>query len=377
MSTRYLQDFVDKTRQYKTSFFCIAASCCSLMAAQPQTAAAATTDNPPTKKAPERVKQQISDINEKMKSCSSKSMMDRLSDRRAAVEHEVFSTATTAMVLAGTDLCPGTNIPAGTSFSDTGTTLGSTNTVNGVNTSCIQGVSVFYTNPAGPDQIYKFVLPALGSRIATCTIGVTSTGGYDAEIYYLSVGGGGCPVGTGNVVTNCIKGRDTVLGNGTETITDAQMDATPAGTYFLFIDSFYCGPDGSLCDGPDGSNECPGGNAVCFRGSYTLNFNCTTLAPTAALVGVGGRVVTADGRGISGAKVTAVLPSGEARTMITNPFGFYHFDDLEAGNAYVFQAEHKQFQFPSGAQLITVNDAIENLDFVAGGSSRPRDTKPQ
>src|ERR1041384_4011827 len=103
MNTRYLQDFVDKTRQYKTSFFCIAASCCSLMAVQPQNAAAATTDNTPTKKAPERVKQQISDINEKMKSCTSQSMMDRLTARRAAFEHEVFSTATNSMVLAGTD----------------------------------------------------------------------------------------------------------------------------------------------------------------------------------------------------------------------------------------------------------------------------------
>src|ERR1044072_4419781 len=215
MNTRYLQDFVDKTRQYKTSFFCIAASCCSLMAAQPQSAAAATTDNPPTRKAPERVKQQISDINEKMKTCSSKSMIDRLTERRAAVEHEVFSTATNAMVLAGADACPGTNIPAGTSFSDTGNTTGSNDTVRNVNTSCIQGVSVFYTTPAGPDQIYKFVLPAVGSRIATCTIGLTSTGGYDAEIYYLSVGGGGCPAGTTNSVTNCIKGQDQVFGNGT------------------------------------------------------------------------------------------------------------------------------------------------------------------
>jgi hypothetical protein len=377
MSTQYLQDFVDKTRQYKTSFFCIAASCCSLMAVQPLNAAAATNFDTPTKNAPERIKQRVSDINEKMKSCTAKSMIDRLTDRRAAFEHEVFSTATSSMVLAGTDACPGTNIPSGTSFSDTGTTLGATDTVHNTNNSCIQGPSIFYTTPTGPDQIYKFVFPAVGSRTASCTISVTPTGGYDTEIYYLSVGGGGCPAGTANVVSNCIKGTDFAGANGTETITDAQTDATPAGTYFLFIDSFYCGADGTLCNGASGANECPSGNAVCFRGSYTLNFNCTTLAPTAALVGVGGRVLTADGRGISGAKVSAVLPSGESRTVITNPFGFYHFDDIEVGNAYVFQVEHKQYQFPGGAQLITVNDPLENLDFVAGGSTRPRDTKPQ
>jgi hypothetical protein len=375
MSTRYLQDFVDKTRQYRSSLFCIAASCCSLTAVQ-TAAAAVNFDAPaPAKKAPERVKQQISDINEKMKNCSSKSMMDRISDRRASPEFEVFSRSTGSMIMAGTDACPGTNIPAGTSFSDTGTTTGSNDTVHGVNTSCIQGISVFYTTPTGPDQIYKFVLPAVGSRIATCTIGLTSTGGYDSEIYYLSVGGGGCPGGTANTVTNCIKGADQVFGNGTETITDAQMDATPAGTYFLFIDSFYCGADGTNCNGAGGANECPTGNPVCFRGAYTLNFNCTTLSPTAALVGVGGRVTTADGRGIGGARVSAVLPSGESRTALSNPFGFYHFDDIEVGNSYVFQVSHKQYQFPNGSQLITVNDQLENLDFVAGSGDRPRDTK--
>lgn len=355
MSTQYLQDFVNKTRQYKTSLFCLAASCCYLLSGQPQGVnAAARNDNAPKRRSPEEIKQLLLDVSEKMKSCDSKSMLDRLTDKRNALEHELFTQARVSMLLTGTDSCPGTNIPAGTSFSDTGTTIGSTSTVTTVNTGCVLGQeapNVYYTDVKGPDHVYKFVLPAVGSRVNPCTITVTPSSGYDTSIYYLSIGNGGCPNGTGNTVTNCIKGSDAVFANITEDISDVQTDATPAGTYFLFIDSFYL-------------------TAPKTAGPYTLNFNCTTLSPTAAVVGVGGRVTTADGRGISNAKVSVVLPSGESRFVTTSPFGFYHFDGLEVGQAYVFQASHKQYEFPNGAQLITVNDTLENVDFVAG-SGRP------
>jgi hypothetical protein len=352
MKTQYLQDFVDKTRHYRTSLFCLAASCCYLLGGQPQDVNAAT-QNQKVKRSPEEIKQLLSDINEKMKSCNSQSLLDRLTEKSQALENQLFSGAKSAVLFAGTDTCPGTNIPAGTSFSDTGTTAGANNTVTTVNTGCIVGQSGFYTTAAGPDHIYKFVFPAVGSRTASCTISVTTTGTYDGDIYYLSVGGGGCPNGTANTVTNCIKGQDQVFGIGTETITDAQTDATPAGTYFLFIDSFYSSSVGS--------------------GAYTLNFNCTTLSPTAAIVGVGGRVTTANGRPISKARVSVVLPSGESRFTYTNPFGYYRFDDIEVGQAYVFQVSSKANQFSNPSQLITVNDNIEDLNFTADAES----SKPQ
>jgi len=352
MKTQYLQDFKDKTRHYKTSLFCLAASCCYLLGGQPQDAEAAMRGQAATKRSPEEIKQLLSDLNEKMKSCDSKSLLDHLTENRQSLENELFSSARSAALFAGTDSCPGTNIPAGTSFSDTGNNNAATNTVQTVNTGCIQGQSGFYTTVAGRDHVYKFVFPAVGSRTASCTIGVTTTGTYDASIYYLSVGGGGCPNGTNNVVTNCIKGADQVFGIGTETITDAQTDATPAGIYFLFIDSFYSTSVGG--------------------GAYTLNFNCTTLAPTAAIVGVGGRVLTADGRPISKAQVSVVLPSGVSRSTITNPFGFYRFEDIEVGQAYVFQVSSKSHRFANNAQLITVNNTIEDLNFTADAdSTRP------
>jgi hypothetical protein len=80
--------------------------------------------------------------------------------------------------------------------------------------------------------------------------------------------------------------------------------------------------------------------------------------------------MTAAGRGIANAKVSVLLPSGESRFVVTNPFGFYEFDDLEAGQSYVFEVSQKQYVFPNGAQLITVNDSLADVNFIAEPASR-------
>lgn len=364
MSSMYLQKFIDKTRRYKKSLFCLTASCGYLLAGQPQDAAAA----PRNQEAPKRPldASKLARINEMFANCDpSKSLFDRMVEKRTA-DYTPFAPVDNRAVFVGTDNCPGTNIPAGTAFADADTTLGATNTVNQVNTPC--GTITFGLQ--GPDKIYKLVLPAVGSRIPTCTATVTPAAGYDAAIYMLSQGGGGCPGGLNNSVTNCVTGDDNAFpGFGVaEQITDAQLDALPAGIYYLFIDSFYCGSDGSGC----GTNECSLAQPNCHRGSYTLNFNCTTLAPTAALAGVGGRVTTADGRGIPKATVAVTLPSGQSRTVITNPFGFYNFEDIEVGQAYVFQVKSKGHTFSNSSQLITVNETIENLNFTADAQGKSR-----
>ena len=139
--------------------------------------------------------------------------------------------------LAGTDTCPGTPIPAGAAdFTDTGTTIGATSTVDTLQPGCSDYIQVF-----GPDVVYTFDLGPVGARAATLAITVTPTGGtgYDTAIYTLSTAGTGCPSGTGSTVTNCVNGADAATGNGAETISDAETDAMAAGTYFLFVDSFY------------------------------------------------------------------------------------------------------------------------------------------
>lgn len=87
------------------------------------------------------------------------------------------------------------------------------------------------------------------------------------------------------------------------------------------------------------------------------------LAPTSALVSVGGRVLTAKGRGVSKALVTFTDANGETRIALTNPFGYFRFDEVQAGETYVFTVRHKQYQFTP--QVLTVNEELADLNFIA------------
>jgi hypothetical protein len=64
-------------------------------------------------------------------------------------------------------------------------------------------------------------------------------------------------------------------------------------------------------------------------------------------VTVGGRVLKANGRGISGARVTLTEPGGTIRYAVTNPFGHYRFNDLTPGTTYTVTATSKSYQFTS------------------------------
>ena len=87
------------------------------------------------------------------------------------------------------------------------------------------------------------------------------------------------------------------------------------------------------------------------------------LAPTAAGVPVSGRVMTKGGSGIRGAVVVIDDGAGYTRRAVTGSFGYYSFDDVPAGETYTVSVTSKRFQF--APQLVTVNDAVEGLDFIA------------
>lgn len=81
---------------------------------------------------------------------------------------------------------------------------------------------------------------------------------------------------------------------------------------------------------------------------------------TAAQVQIGGRVTTARGRSVSQAKITVVSPNGEIKTAFTNPFGYYSFNEVAAGETYIFSVSHKGYQFAEQAVLIlSDNKAID------------------
>ena len=87
-------------------------------------------------------------------------------------------------------------------------------------------------------------------------------------------------------------------------------------------------------------------------------------APSAARVSVGGRVSDTNGRGVSRAIVNMTDATGAVRPGMTNPFGYYRFDNVRAGDSYVFQVSHKSYTF--APQVLSVTDELSDFDFIAG-----------
>lgn len=89
------------------------------------------------------------------------------------------------------------------------------------------------------------------------------------------------------------------------------------------------------------------------------------LVPTAASVAISGRVTTAKGGGIANVFVSLTDVQGNIRTVKTNTFGFYRFDELTAGATYVLNVSSKRFSFNSPSRLVTLKDSVFDEDFSA------------
>lgn len=89
----------------------------------------------------------------------------------------------------------------------------------------------------------------------------------------------------------------------------------------------------------------------------------TVIGATAAEVTVAGRVLTAGGRGLRNATVTMTDANGNARSTRANAFGYFRFDEVAAGQTYVFQVSAKGYTF--APQVVTVNDEITDLSVTA------------
>ena len=87
------------------------------------------------------------------------------------------------------------------------------------------------------------------------------------------------------------------------------------------------------------------------------------LAPTAASVEVGGRVLSRDGRGLSGARIVLTDSTGKNRTALTGSFGYFRFDEVHAGETYIVKISSKRFTF--APQIVNVTADLSNLTFTA------------
>jgi hypothetical protein len=100
---------------------------------------------------------------------------------------------------------------------------------------------------------------------------------------------------------------------------------------------------------------------VLYSGFWTPE----ALAPTAAAVNVGGRVTTADGRGIRNARITILYPSGESRTTVSGAFGYYRFGDVEVGASYLVSVSSKRFSFSNATQILNLTGERDDVNFIA------------
>jgi endonuclease G len=90
----------------------------------------------------------------------------------------------------------------------------------------------------------------------------------------------------------------------------------------------------------------------------------TTVGPTAANVSVSGRVMTESGRGVKNVQITLTDSNGNMRTAQTTSFGYYRFDDVEAGETVVLAARAKGQRFVQSSMVRTVNEQISDADFT-------------
>lgn len=86
---------------------------------------------------------------------------------------------------------------------------------------------------------------------------------------------------------------------------------------------------------------------------------------TAASATVAGRVVTAEGRGIAGVRVSITSNGGSTRTAVTNSFGFYQFDEVSAGQNYVISVNNRKYQFATPSRVLFINEDARDVDFTA------------
>ena len=51
--------------------------------------------------------------------------------------------------------------------------------------------------------------------------------------------------------------------------------------------------------------------------------------------------------------------------MLTASFGYYKFSNLGAGGTYIVNVQAKRFWFPDPMRVLSVQDNLNNVDFVA------------
>ena len=118
-------------------------------------------------------------------------------------------------------------------------------------------------------------------------------------------------------------------------------------------------------DGTSGQAAAGNAGRGAAFGLYSGFWTTIIGAPTAANVTVGGRITTANGRGIRNVRGALTNAQGETRVVLSGAFGYYRFADVAAGETYILIARSKHFEFANAVQVINVTEDATEIDFVA------------
>ena len=102
--------------------------------------------------------------------------------------------------------------------------------------------------------------------------------------------------------------------------------------------------------------------------------NSPTVAPTAASVSIGGRVLTMNGGGLMNAIVTLTDSNGVSQTVLTKKLGSFRFDDVPVGAIYIITVGSRHYTFQP--QVVSVTENTTGLIFNAQGETVFSNTAP-
>ncbi|MBA3352564.1 MAG: carboxypeptidase regulatory-like domain-containing protein [Blastocatellia bacterium] len=89
------------------------------------------------------------------------------------------------------------------------------------------------------------------------------------------------------------------------------------------------------------------------------------LTPTASGVDIEGQVFTAEGSGIRNVQVTLTEPDGTVHRTITSAFGYFSFQNIQAGQVVLVNVSAKRFTFSEPNRTLHLADNVSGVYFVA------------
>lgn len=168
------------------------------------------------------------------------------------------------------------------------------------------------------------------------------------------------PDGTDKILLKTLTDGDRFGATGVASADDTKiyMPAKIGGVSGIYV--VATDGSGTVSFAPVSSDLIGSGSNVDFIGGIAPDFT-----PTAANVSINGRVMTANGQGISNVQISLRNESGEVRSVSANSFGYYNFEEVAAGETYVLTIRAKRYSFNPATRVISILDNISDVNFIA------------